>query len=805
MPNLVGIGNSQVPTNAMLGGLAYQDPAHANLTNVEIENIAAIKAKIDQTAVSSGGSVFVYDTRKDSDGGAWRKRCDHTSWYDEGAGPHRGHRKEFPAVAVLVIEDSGTRLTIYDGDDPNMPMWMVLPTIAGQQNMIAGFNDHDLVSVTALNGIILVGNSPSWNHGNIIKVNFIKDDAVAIAHNNDKRWTGGIINRNTDDYWVNISSGNYIVTNHVNDVAMGVLPNAPIDDVTGLPIPTIAVACEGGISIFAEDGSGKDILATTSGYVPAAEVEIRDSILYVLSSPRLLYTFPLPFNISTSSGTFTGYNGIVWMSGLQKEENTYSDCHIVTKKNKDLAVATPTDLLLVSPNYPHTSINPGGDYNVLDNNGRINAGIGTDYNSGWMVGDIKGAWLSSSGIGTMTADSELITNGTFASDTSGWTAGNSNLSQNNGQMTITRSGGSGTTCYQDVTTVVGKKYMVSAKINSSGSRGDLRVHSASNWGGSLILNLSGTNGQTVGVLGTFTATSTTTMIGFTIDNDGTAITVDDVSMIAVQEEDRSKNDKGMQVFGTPTKRQVAVGSDLVAYTGFNANNYLRQPHNADLNFGTGDFSLFVWVKKNTLSTNHYILDRAQTSPSWATGNRAYFIIRNTGYHRYRLAGGSEVSGSVQPMTAGVFNHIGFVRRSGTMEFWLNGEHVETITGSNASASFDNGGTNMTTTINRYANGFAHDYTFDRMALFRIAGTAPLPEQVKKMYDDEKALFQPNTKCTLYGTSSDVKGLGYDESNDIVYAGTSGGRSDFSGLTRINNTTTAVTTVISASNGLVAEQ
>ncbi len=50
MPNLVGIGNSQVPTNAMLGGLAYQDPAHANLTNVEVENIAAIKAKINLSA-----------------------------------------------------------------------------------------------------------------------------------------------------------------------------------------------------------------------------------------------------------------------------------------------------------------------------------------------------------------------------------------------------------------------------------------------------------------------------------------------------------------------------------------------------------------------------------------------------------------------------------------------------------------------------------------------------------------------------------------------------------------------------------
>ena len=38
MPNLVGIGNSQVPTNAMLGGLKYQD-------SVGEINIDKIKAK----------------------------------------------------------------------------------------------------------------------------------------------------------------------------------------------------------------------------------------------------------------------------------------------------------------------------------------------------------------------------------------------------------------------------------------------------------------------------------------------------------------------------------------------------------------------------------------------------------------------------------------------------------------------------------------------------------------------------------------------------------------------------------------
>ena len=74
-----------------------------------------------------------------------------------------------------------------------------------------------------------------------------------------------------------------------------------------------------------------------------------------------------------------------------------------------------------------------------------------------------------------------------------------------------------------------------------------------------------------------------------------------------------------------------------------------------------------------------------------------------------------------------------------------------------------------------------------------------------MYNDEKHLFQENAKCTLYGSSSDVKSIAYDDSNDILHAGTSSGRSDFSGLRRINNTTAAVTTAISASNGFVVEQ
>ena len=46
---------------------------------------------------------------------------------------------------------------------------------------------------------------------------------------------------------------------------------------------------------------------------------------------------------------------------------------------------------------------------------------------------------------------------------------------------------------------------------------------------------------------------------------------------------------------------------------------------------------------------------------------------------------------------------------------------------------------------------------------------------------------------------------HDDTSNILHVGTSAGRSEFRGLGRINNTTTAVTAPISTSNGLVAEQ
>ena len=83
-----------------------------------------------------------------------------------------------------------------------------------------------------------------------------------------------------------------------------------------------------------------------------------------------------------------------------------------------------------------------------------------------------------------------------------------------------------------------------------------------------------------------------------------------------------------------------------------------------------------------------------------------------------------------------------------------------------------------------------------------------------MYREELPMFEPNSRVCLVGTdtmassgviNNNIKAVAHDDSTDTLHVGTPHGRTDMNGLTVINNTTTAVTTDISASNGLIAEQ
>ena len=262
------------------------------------------------------------------------------------------------------------------------------------------------------------------------------------------------------------------------------------------------------------------------------------------------------------------------------------------------------------------------------------------------------------------------------------------------------------------------------------------------------------------------------------------------------DEDRSVNNQGLAVYGTITKSAVATGADLVAYSGFSASNYLEQPYNSDLDFGTGDFSVSLWAYRTSSDTT-IMFDKSRQNGTQTSRLSIYYNSSGAGSVDVYEGGGTTLSSSLT-LPANVWTHIAFVKSNSNGYLYINGE-----LGANGSFT-----TNHTDSSAKLVIGNGYNYTYGwggSLALVRISASVPSAEQIKKIYEDEKCLFQENAKCTLYGSSDAVTALAYDDTTNLLHVGTSAGRSEFQGLRRINNTTDAVTTAISASNGLVAEQ
>ena len=172
-------------------------------------------------------------------------------------------------------------------------------------------------------------------------------------------------------------------------------------------------------------------------------------------------------------------------------------------------------------------------------------------------------------------------------------------------------------------------------------------------------------------------------------------------------------------------------------------------------------------------------------------------VTDDGASSYNYAYGSD--GSQDTSTW----HLGcIIRRGSNVETWVDGVRY----GNSTLAPQDGSYTNTSAILEfGYSPNMGAVNANIQLALFRASASAPSTEQIKKIYEDEKMLFQENSQATLYGSSDAVTALAYDDDNQLLHVVTSSGRSDFQGLRRINNTTTAVTTAISASNGLIAEQ
>jgi hypothetical protein len=272
--------------------------------------------------------------------------------------------------------------------------------------------------------------------------------------------------------------------------------------------------------------------------------------------------------------------------------------------------------------------------------------------------------------------------------------------------------------------------------------------------------------------------------------------------VRLADPDRSVKGNGLAVHGSITKEPVATGADVVAYSGFSNSNYLEQPYNSDLDFGaytgtagTGDFCVMGWVKSN--DNWGAIIDRGDGSTPY--GNSLFVGNGVTTGLQIRV-GGADVTGYI-PVWNSVWHHFVTIRKDGVVSIYIDGEHDRSY----GTVSNDVSVNGAVTRIGVRVSGSAELDQDSSLALLRISATAPTADQIAKIYEDEKFLFQEDAKATLTGSSDAVTALAHDPDTNLLHVGTSGGRSVFQGLRRVDETATAVTTAISAVDGLVVEQ
>jgi hypothetical protein len=546
-----------------------------------------------------------------------------------------------------------------------------------------------------------------------------------------------------------------------------------------LPVPTIAVATNGGVSVIRDDGTVVNLIR--GGNEPVSNLQFNSEQLIIQNSTTAGTYYNV--NIPSSSITNVDYTGSVfWTGGTPAARANYGASQILSTKSYEFVRGYNTGFDILT------------NYN-LSTSGLV-AYASTSYNTGWMHGDIKGAWLSDTSTTSVTGT--ITYSDSFDNNNNGWTfADNGSSGISGGVMTIEQNGSARATDLDALNGVAtGTKLSVTFTI-ATGGTGTLRLDDdgsgAGAGGTTIILDITST--------GTFSAIYTKTAsnrLRFIRNSGSGNYTISEITIKPLVEADRSVNNNGLAVYGTITKSAVATGSNLVAYSGFGASNGLIQPYNSALDFGTGDYYMSIWAYGG--ETNQVLMIREEAS---SDSNGSILIFQYNGYYAFysRTSGTPTWTTFLSTAPYGNYwSHIYLVRRSGVLQGYVNGNLV-------GSTAFSGTVTNTIAqvSIGKRVPGVNTQYFTGSLALAKIGSGAPSPIQIAKIYNDEKALFQPNSQCTLFGSSDAVTALAYDDTTKLLSVGTSSGRSDFQGLERINNTTTAVTTAISASNGLIAEQ
>lgn len=656
-----------------------------------------------------------------------------TSTYGTITEVFRGNKAKFPRLAAIVVE--ATSITIYDLTEAGRPMWMRFVQGTGLVGICSGFGAAiSAVNVSAINSLLAVAHGSLYMGVTII--DFSKDTARrhrenTTANGSSGYWQRDLANRNNSVIRYDGATAGNLVNPTVNAIAMTILPDAPTDIITGLKVPTIAVATLGGISVIRHNGTVINSDRTDNySSISFDKANLIASFWYGV----IAYNTPTTGQVGSMAAVFE-YNISNTFTGLASSNS-------IKKLSNNVRIISPY-------NTPEVTI-------LLENKeklaNRITAKIKPNYSTGYLLGDIRRCYLADSMPGSVTAGAvQLVTS---SSAETNWTA--------NGGGSFTSNGAGGYLGFSN-TLYTGKSYKIEFTI-SAGSTGLLLGWLDAAWD----ITWSGATGS-------FSVTKTIVTVGNrnpTFYSSNFAGTISNI-VISEVEVDRSYKLAFLPIYGTLTKSLTANANQLVAYSGFTAVNYLQEAYSADLDFSTGEWSISAWVSYSGAVTS-IIASRAHSS-------QAYTVLGTDAAGKLTAAAYDGAT-TRTVVTSAAYNTSTFIKvvanyRAGRLAIEVNGVEVASSNGAPLLTM------NNSSAVLTIGNSYALDAPFPgSIALLKLGATVPTPEQSLFMYEQEKAMFRDGAQVTL-PTSNPVVDLAYDETTDTWRAVQDLYESDWNGLVR----------------------
>jgi hypothetical protein len=681
-----------------------------------------------------------------------------------------GNTSKPPRVWAMVWESG--YFCIYDPTKAGCPLWMsFLCTIA--TTAIGAITSATLIAngVWAKEGKLWIAHSSG-----LLMADFANDKMLLgrgsfvytladrrIAARNSQpagAWISGV---NGIDGWV-------LGTNTANCITGTVYPDAPVDQNTGLMQPTVFIASASPSTLIKDDGSAAVTTtnmsvnyATLTPWYLLAGAGGQSSELLTVGNLRTVGTNWAVTTLAANANQFTSDLNVGLLACSRS---------LVAK-----LLSTPPALSLMRLN----ASNPLAS---------LFARVTPYSNTGWMVGDIRGCFLSTTVSGTTSAGVNVITDGTFDNPATSALYGNQdgNISHtvSGGLLNVSTNVTAGSTyVYYPAATEPGVQYTVSATFGvvatCTGGWFDVRDGGSGGSGGGPMNTGSGNyNGVTSGVgtiTTTFIAVSAITSIRLAVNKtqNDSSCTWDNFTCAPIGLADRSYKANNLTLNGSLTKSAANAATQIMLYGGWSASNYAQQAYSANLDPGTSGVTASIWgtIPANVAAAGTAV-DRSAAAGAYytfghdATGKLTATVFDGT-TTRTVTTGGSYATGYV-------FKARMILSPSGTLSISVNGAVVVSTTGAplltltNASAVLTTG--NRRALDQPWAGG---------LALVRIGMTIPTPEQSALCYEQEYTMFQPGAVCALADATS-LQAFEYDASQQKLKVVSSGYENSLVGLT-----------------------